>query len=285
MAVPAPRTRRDHELLFRHQSLSRHLESRRQPAAPEPPRPEPSPTPATRVAQTSPPAATDNAAWPRGERTARPSEGHTDHTHGRGRPRTRHPTAYRSLASMAPGYFWSCHPTSTLSRSSEPTCCTGYSAAPNSSGPIRTDARPGESCGRSRLDCARCGRSSSWRLALAGRQPLALAGRAAPDQRVEFDEPFQIAALLFLGQPGGLLPLAGAAPVAQRVGGHVGRLERLGGLLQAALHFQPRRPRRARSGGWTANRTCAAPSLSPGAVRASTPRQGSARAVAAAVPA
>lgn len=33
---------------------------------------------------------------------------------------------------------------------------------------------------------------SSWKL--AGRQPLALVDRAVPDQRVEFDEPFQIAA-------------------------------------------------------------------------------------------
>ena len=82
--------------------LSVHLKSRRQPAAPETPRPEPSPTPATRVAQTLHPAATHNAAWPRAERTARPSDGNTGHPHGRGRSRTRHPTAYRTLARMPP---------------------------------------------------------------------------------------------------------------------------------------------------------------------------------------
>lgn len=82
----------------------------------------------------SPAAATDNAAWPRPERSARPSDGNTDHTHGRGRPRIRPPTASRSLARMPTGYFWSCHPTLTSSRSSEPTCCTGYTAVPSDSG-------------------------------------------------------------------------------------------------------------------------------------------------------
>ena len=46
------------------------------------------------------------------------------------------PTRQRTARSpeCPPGYFWSCHPTSMPSRSSETTCCTGYSAPPNSSG-------------------------------------------------------------------------------------------------------------------------------------------------------
>ena len=51
-------------------------------------------------------------------------------------------------------------------------------------------------------------------LALAAGQALALTRRSAPDQRVEFHEPFQLTALLPLGQPHGLLPLAGSAPIA-----------------------------------------------------------------------
>ena len=43
--------------------------------------------------------------------------------------------------------------------------------------------------------------------------PVSLRG-SAPDQRIDLDEPFQVAALLSLGQPHGLVPLAGRAPVA-----------------------------------------------------------------------
>ena len=84
-------------------------------------------------------------------------------------------------------------------------------------------------------------------LALAGGQALALTPGPAPDQGVKLDEPFQVTALLSGGQPHDLLSLAGSAPVAQRVGRHVRHLERLGGVLEAALHFpQPSQARQAR---------------------------------------
>ena len=84
-------------------------------------------------------------------------------------------------------------------------------------------------------------------LAFAPGQALALVGGTAADQRVQLDEPFQIASLLSLGQPHGLLPLAGAAPIAEGVRRYPGGLERLGGVFQASLHFaQPAQTRAVR---------------------------------------
>ena len=81
-------------------------------------------------------------------------------------------------------------------------------------GPGRTPTTRSRPAASPRSGAPTGSHSSSWRLALAGRQPLALVGRAAPAERVEFNEPFQIATPLSLRQPRGLLPLVGAAPVA-----------------------------------------------------------------------
>lgn len=266
--------------------LSRHLESRRQPAAPEPPRPEPSPTPAQPVwrrPRHRPPLTTLH-----GRATSEPPD------LARGTPTT--PTvavgpglATRPRTARSPE--WPQDTSGAVTRHRRCRDRRNRPAAPGTPRPRTAPARYVQTRDRVSLaaeagliahgaDVLRRGGSPSLAVSRlrwpAGRRRISASSSTSPSRSLRSCSS---------ASREGLLPLAGAAPVAQRVGGHVGRLERLGGLLQAALHFQPRRPRRARSGGWTANRTCAAPSLSPGAVRASTPRQGSARAVAAAVPA
>ena len=88
---------------------------------------------------------------------------------------------------------------------------------------------------------------------------LALTRGPAPDQGVTLNEPFQVVALLSVGQPHRLLPLAGSAPVAKRVTG-MSATSNVSAASSRRLCTSRSLPRCAKSGGLTATRIWAAAS-------------------------